>query len=158
MVDAGTLTAMMEAQFDTLYWLSYNLLRSQADAQDAVQQGMLKAWAHRATVRPEHLRAWLARIVINECHNIHRHRQRVAPSDTVAPAQAFAAPDLDVQAAIAALPERLRIPFLLKYLGGYAEKEIAHTLRVPQSTVKNRLHRARGLLRQALADTEVDFQ
>lgn len=157
MIDASTLTQAMTEQFDTLYWISYNILHSQQDAQDAVQQGLLKAWSHRGAARPDKVHAWLARIVINECHNIHRYRKRVAPQETVEPAEGFVSPDVDVSAAIATLPEKLRIPFLLKYLSGYTEREIAQVYKVPVTTVKNRLFKARKLLRQTLSDAEVTF-
>lgn len=156
MIDAAILTEAMTAQLNSLYWISYSILHVQQDAQDAVQQGLLKAWAHRDTARPDQIRAWLTRIVINECRNIQRDRMRHAvplPADTQA--GSYAMPDADVAAAVAALPDRLRIPFLLKYLMDYTEKEIGQTLRMPVHTVKNRLYKARASLREALSEKEV---
>lgn len=157
MIDASILTDLMTQQFDMLYWISYNILHSQQDAQDAVQQGFLNAWAHRHKAWPGKAQAWLTRIVINESHNIYRYRKRVAPQEGIERFGAFAAPDVDVATAIAALPEKLRIPFMLKYLTGYSEREIADVYKVPVSTVKNRLFRARKMLRETLSDTEVTF-
>lgn len=151
MIDATLLTETMTQQLDSLYWISYNILRSRQDAQDAVQQGLLRAWTHRKAARPDQVRAWLARIVVNECRNIQRSRMRQAsPLQTDQPAVS-SMPDTDVSDAIAALPEGLRIPFLLKYLLGYTEKEIGQVLRLPVHTVKNRLFKARALLKEALS-------
>ena len=157
MIDASVLTDVMTKQFDMLYWISYNILHSQQDAQDAVQQGFLNAWAHRRAAQPDRVLAWLTRIVINECHNIHRYRKRVSPQERIEQFGTFASPDVDVSTAIAALPEKLRIPFLLKYLSGYSEREIAQVYQVPVSTVKNRLFKARKILKGTLSDTEVTF-
>lgn len=158
MVDATTFASETQALLSPLYRISYSILRSQADAQDAVQQGLMKAWTHKDRVHPEKFRAWVTRIVINESHNIQRYRMRVSPSDTVETGQPFVSPDIDVMEAILALQENLRIPFLMKYLSCYKEREIAQTLRLPVSTIKNRLARARQLLRETLSDTEVSFE
>ena len=75
-----------------MYRLSMSILRRREDAQDAVQQAMLRAWERRAQAREATFRGWLTRIVINECRNIQRARMRVVPMDELperpAPAQA----------------------------------------------------------------------
>ena len=62
-----------------MYRMSLSMLQHHADAQDAVQQALMKAWARRHTVRTGAEKAWLMRIVINECHNIHRQQNQVQP-------------------------------------------------------------------------------
>lgn len=142
-----------------LYGTAYYMLRSRADAEDAVQQGLMKAWAARDRANPQTFQAWLARIVVNECHNIQRHRMRVVPAETVEPASdAFAAPDPDLLDAVGRLPESLRIPFVLKYLTCLTEAEVARAMRLPASTIKSRLAKARRTLRDTLADWEVSFE
>jgi len=56
--------------------------------------------------------------------------------------------------AVYALPEKLRIPFTLKYVGNYQEREVADILRLPSSTVKSRLARARQSLRIVLVEED----
>lgn len=158
MVDANMFTEESTAMLTTLQRISMSILHAEADAQDAVQQGLLKAWAKRDAAKPEHFRAWLTRIVINECHNIQRHRMRVMPSDAVESPTPFAPPDMDVHAAIQGLDEKYRIPLLLKYYARYTEAEIARALALPQSTVKSRLFKARRFVQTALAEKEVIFQ
>ena len=159
MVSDKALTAQMQLQLEPLYRLSLSILRSQADAQDAVQQGMLRAWEKRRQVSDENkIRAWLARIVINECRNIQRKRMRVFPvADMPEEGPADCMPGGELKAAIAALEEKLRTPLLLHYMEGFSEKEIAAALSIPQTTVKSRLHRARKVLRSELEDAEVRF-
>lgn len=158
MVDRATFMRESDALLTPLLRISMGILRAQADAEDAVQQALMKAWAARDRVSEEKFRPWLTRIVINESRNIQRYRMRVMPSDTIAAERPFQTPDMDVVDAVLGLPEHLRIPFVMKYLARYKETEIASTLRLPASTIKNRLARARGLLRDELTDTEVAFE
>ena len=81
MIDEAMFVREAEAMLPGLYRLSLSILRAQADAQDAVQQGMLRAWERRTQAREETLRGWMTRIVINECRNIQRRRMRVVPAE-----------------------------------------------------------------------------
>lgn len=158
-VSDKALTEMMHQQLEPLYRVSLSILRSQADAQDAVQQGMLRAWERRWQVGDEKkIRAWLTRIVVNECRNIQRKRMRVFPvADMPGEGRKDCMRGGELKAAIAALPEKLRTPLLLHYMEGFGEKEIALILGLPATTVKSRMHRARKALRSELEDAEVRF-
>lgn len=158
MVDAATFTEEATALLRTLYRVSLSILRADADAQDAVQQALMKAWAAKDRAQPDRFRPWLTRIVINESRNIQRRRMRVMPVADIPHQPDVALPDIDVVQAIEDLPEKWRIPFLLKYAGRYTEQEIAGALRLPASTVKSRLYSARQALKQALSDREVMFE
>lgn len=59
-------TGLCREHMPGLYRISMALVRNHADAQDAVQQALMKAWAARDRMRPGAERAWLMRIVINE--------------------------------------------------------------------------------------------
>ena len=136
----------------TLYKIAYGILRSDADARDAVQQALLKAWEKRDTARQDAFRGFLTRILINECRNIQRQRMRVCPADLTQVAIYDESPDYrDLYKALNDLPEALRLAVMLKYLHDYSEKEAARALRIPVTTYKSRLHRARSLLRKQLS-------
>ena len=65
---------------DTLYRVSYSILREACDREDAVQSCLEKAWKKRRALRDErYLKTWLVRILINECYNICRRRAKEAP-------------------------------------------------------------------------------
>lgn len=158
MVDKTTYEEAAQALFPTLYRICMSILHSSADAQDAVQQALMKAWVHRGKIQPEKLRAWITRVLINECRDIQRHRMRVTPVEEMMDAAApYIPPDSDLLEAVDALPEALRIPFVLKYSESYTEKEIAETLRLSIPAVKNRLFRARKTLQKSL-NAEVTFE
>ena len=159
MVDSSLFLQESEAMLAQLYATAYHILLSKADAEDAVQQGLMKAWTAKNSVQEGRFKGWLARIVVNECRNIQRHRMRIVPSETIEQAQsAFTPPDLDLADAIRRLPDAIRIPFLLKYQLCLTEDEVAFSMRLPKSTIKSRLSKARETLRTALADREVSFE
>lgn len=158
MIHDRAFIAETQALLPGLYRLSMSILHAHADAQDAVQSALLRAWERREQARPLQFRGWLTRIVINECRNIQRQRMRVFPAaDVQREEEAFVPEDGDLAQAIDGLPEKLRTPLLLRYMEGYAEREIAAALGVPVTTVKNRLFRARKALRATLGE-EVELQ
>jgi RNA polymerase sigma-70 factor, ECF subfamily len=71
------------------------------------------------------------------------------PEPSTNPAQ-----DVDVRELIAALPPKLRDPFLLHYYAGFGVKEIAALVKRPEGTVKADLYHARARLKEALAERE----
>lgn len=158
MIDDRAFAGEVSEQLLALYRLSYSILRSRADAQDAVQQGLLRAWERRAQASPQTFRGWLTRIVINECHNIQRRRMRVFPVGEMPEGEQAPQENERLAEAIDALPERLRTPLLMRYMEDYSEREIAAALGVPATTVKNRLFRARKALKKYLGHSEVTFE
>ena len=143
------------ALFPTLYRLGMSILNAGPDAQDAVQQSLMKAWAARERVRPETFRPFLTRIVINECRNIQRQRRRMTPVESIDPGgEAYIPEDTGLKAAIDALPEKLRTPLLMHYMENYKEGEVAAALHISHAAVRHRLFRARRALGAMLSDRE----
>jgi len=159
MVDESMYLRETEESLVRLYQVAFSILHSHQDAEDAVQQGMLKAWAARSRARVQTLRPWLMRIVVNECRNIQRYRMRVVLSEELRMgSESFTPPDLDLWNAVQGLPDSLRLPFAMKYVAQFTEREVAHAMRLPVSTIKNRLAKAKKNLRAVLAEWEVSFE
>lgn len=150
-MDETTYIAVSEQYMPSLYRAAYSIVQNRHDAEDAVQQALLNAWKGREKARDGAERAWMMRIVINECYTILRKRQRSIPTDQV-PETPVQQADNALYEAISALPENLRTPFLLKYMEGMTEKEVAAALRLPLPSVKNRLFRARKKLQKELQE------
>ncbi len=146
-------TARILAMQDTLYRVSYSLLPVRlCDREDAVQACIEKAWRQRDRLREDaYLETWMIRILINECKMLLRKRRRELLTDKVANAQAPpASSNLELHDLLLALPERLRLPAVLYYVEDKDLAEIARVLRVPEGTVKSRLHSARRMLKDEL--------
>lgn len=157
MVDRQEYEQVSTELLPTLYKIGYSILRSTSDTQDAVQQALMKAWEKRDTAKAGAYRAFLTRILINECRNIQRYRMRVFPAELSYIPADTPHDYREMYAAIDQLPEELRLPLILKYLYDHSEKEAAKVLGIPVTTFKNRLHRARKAMRKLL-DREVVFE
>ncbi len=135
----------------TLYRVAVSILRSSFDAQDAVQEALIKAWDARERCRMESFSPYLTRILINECRNIQRHRMRQTPVESlpeeIAPPNEI---DLDLKDALDSLPDSLRLPILLKYMEGWNDAMIAKSLGITKLAVRLRLTRARKALKAIL--------
>ena len=134
---------------DTLYRVSYSILRDKYDREDAVQSCLEKAWKKRKTLRDErYLKTWLIRILINECYNVHRHRRELPqeiPERTAPPGA-----DPILHDALMCLPENVRTPIVLHYMEGYSIRDIASILGITENRVTERMYRARRKLEEAL--------
>ena len=140
----------------TLYRTANSILRNDHDSLDAVQNALTKAWARRNAVDPPKFRAWLTRIVINECYSMRRRTKRETLTEVVDLIADLQPPDPSLRDALDTLPDTLRLTILLHYMEGFTLKEIAGMLRMPSGTVKWRLSRARKLLKDELTEKGVE--
>ena len=148
-----------------LYTVAYRLTGNHEDAQDLVQDVLIRVERGLATYRPGSLEGWLSRITTNAFLDRVRARKRrpvdALPDDPerVLPTSAAAdealadtrLPD-EVQAALLALPEDYRAAVVLCDVVGFSYQEIADSLDLPVGTVRSRIHRGRGRLREVLVD------
>lgn len=133
-----------------LYYVSYGLLPNKEDQEDAVQECIHKALKKRETLRDDqYFKTWITRILINECYNILRRRKREIPSEEIAIVAPQTA-NYGLFESVMELEEKLRVPIILHYLEGYTTREVAKILRAPESTIKSRLAKARGMLSQMI--------
>jgi RNA polymerase sigma-70 factor, ECF subfamily len=159
---------------DQLYGGARRLTRNRADAEDLVQDTMLKAYTGFRSFRQEtHLKAWLFRIMHNTWINdYHKTRRRPIEHLTAqisdwqctadphglveyrsAEVEALEAlPDGKTIQALDALPSNLRVAVYYADVCGYRYQEIAEIMDIPIGTVMSRLHRARHRLRMLLGD------
>jgi RNA polymerase sigma-70 factor, ECF subfamily len=145
---------------DPLFSGALHLTRNRHDAEDLVQETMLRAYARFDTFQDgTNVKAWLYRILqntwIDQCRKKSRRPTEVLawdwPSNGSTDVAALeSVPDVAVKAALMALPEESRIAVYYADVEGFSYKEIAAILGVPVGTVTSRLHRGRQRLRAAL--------
>ena len=125
------------------------VLDSDADAQDAVGEALLRAWQAFDRLRdPAAAKPWLLKIAVNCARAQLRRARPVLPLEEAAGAAAPAEEPLGLWELVRALPEDQRLAVTLYYYDGLSVGEIARVLGVPQGTVKSRLARGRDRLRE----------
>ena len=161
-----------------MYAAALRYTKDPHDAQDLVQDTYAKAFVSFHQFEPgTNLKAWMYRILSTTFINNYRKDQRRPQisdgeledwqihdasshtSDQGRSAEDVALDgivDLDVRAALAAMPEDFRMAVYLADVEGFSYKEIAEIVGAPAGTVMSRLHRGRKLLRASLAEYAKD--
>ncbi len=171
--EAAAFEVLMRRHNQLLFRTARAILTSDAEAEDAVQEGWLRAWRALPTFRAEsRLSTWLVRIVRNEAlGRLRRTSAQVIPLEA-----AMLSPDARTQAALTEdpargpepellrtqirklmearidlLPEAYRSVFMLRAVEEMCVEDVAAALEIPEATVRSRFFRARSLLREGLA-------
>jgi RNA polymerase sigma-70 factor, ECF subfamily len=160
--DTRAFEQLVEPHREIAFRVAYLITRNAADAEDAAQEALLKAWRSLGRFRPgAPLRPWLLRITANEARNRRRGEGRreglVLRAATASPGEAAPSPEEAAVAAderrrlldsLARLPEGSRLVLQCRYLLGMSEEEVAAALGVRRGTVKSRSARALERLRE----------
>jgi RNA polymerase sigma-70 factor (ECF subfamily) len=172
--DAPAFECIMRRHNRLLFRTARSILKTDEEAEDALQEAYLRAWRAMGSFRDDaQLSTWLVRIVINEA--LGRLRRRGAQ---VIPLDSATAPDLDaepestvaddpdrqperlamreelrrlMERRIDRLPEAYRTVFMLRAVEEMSVTETAEALALPEATVRTRFFRARSLLRESLS-------
>ena len=133
--------------------VAYSQLNNRTEAEDAVQEVLLK-YMEKAPVfqSEEHEKAWLLRVTVNHCKNHLASAWFRKRADLDEGIPALDNEELEVVSAVAALPAKYRAVVHLYYFEGYSTKEIAEILHSRPNTVSSRLSRGRALLAKALKE------
>ncbi len=171
--DDAAFEAIMRRHNRLLFRTARSILKSEVEAEDALQEAYLKAWRVLGSFRFDaRLSTWLVRIVANEAlGRLRRSGAQVIPLD-----MAVNSLEPEVQAALTGdpvqepehiavraqlrklmearidlLPEAFRTVFMLRAVEEMSVDEVAQALGIPEATVRTRFFRARSLLRESLA-------
>jgi RNA polymerase sigma-70 factor (ECF subfamily) len=159
--DSEAFGELVRRHRDRLWAVALRTLGDPDDAADAVQDALINAFRRARTFRGESaVTTWLHRIVVNACLDRIRYaaaRPAVPWADDLDPPSVASDPArqatarLDVEAALATLPDEQRVALVLVDMEGYPVAEVAQLLSCPVGTVKSRCARARARLLPLLA-------
>ena len=168
---------LVRAHADRCYAIALRVLGNPHDAEEVAQDALVRAYRalagyEQARIRDIRLRPWLATIVVNQCRNrLRRGRPATTPLDGLAeigrepaaPAEhgpvAVAEQSAEreqLARLLAALPERYRVPVVLRHVDDLSYAELAEVLGRPEGTVKAQVHRGLAMLRTAVAQAGLE--
>jgi RNA polymerase sigma-70 factor, ECF subfamily len=154
--DREAFEMIIRAHSRTLFAIAYGILQSREEAEDVVQDSLVKAWKTRWRVRnPEKFPAWLATIARHKSHDVFRKRRTVPlPEQLTEPIEPEPTntPALDQQlhSALAALPELHRAALTLRYFEEMDYRTIENTLGLSNGALRGILGRALASMRKQL--------
>jgi RNA polymerase sigma-70 factor (ECF subfamily) len=161
------LESLVAAYSGMAFRIAYSILRNHHDAEDAVQECFLRVWKHKDRLyEVRNAKTWVARIAWATALDRRSGRARVsAHEDAFEPEMLLeliaAGPSTEevlahkqlirlMEQMISALPEDLRYPLQLSTVQELNSAEIAEILKIPESSVRTRLMRARQRLKEKL--------
>jgi RNA polymerase sigma-70 factor (ECF subfamily) len=155
-----------EQVFPSLYGTALRLTRSREDAEDLIQEAVVRAYEAFGRFDGTNFKAWMLRILTNLYINRYRQRRRgpsfgslddelvmePAGDEELNPERLLLDGMLgqEVEEALARLPNEFRIAVLLSDIEGMSYQEVADATSVPIGTVRSRLARGRTMLRKQL--------
>ena len=176
--DLEAFNLLIDRYQDLLFRIALRILGDEDNAADAAQMAWISAFRNISGFRGEHLRTWLARVVVNTCYDEIRRRNRrhevpLLPVNTEEDEMetpfwlADPAPGVEesvdarefeqtVHACLQSLTPVYRTMLVMVDIEGFSYEEAAIAARVPLGTVRSRLARARLALRKLLRET-TDF-
>jgi RNA polymerase sigma-70 factor (ECF subfamily) len=173
----GTFETLVRAHVDRCHAIALRVLGNPHDAEEVTQDALVRAYRALAGYPPDRvrdlrLRPWLATIVVNLCRNrLRRARVSVASLepmleagfDPAIPSAESPARLLDraiasehLAALLADLPDRYRIPVVLRHVDDLSYAELAEILGRPEGTLKAQVHRGLAMLRAAATETGLE--
>jgi RNA polymerase sigma-70 factor (ECF subfamily) len=158
--DARAFEALYRGTVERIYALCLRMCADADEAAELVQDAYVRAWQKLGSFRGDSLfTTWLHRLTVNLILQDRRTKGRRRARETLhgdlerfgqAACSAMPGTRVDLERAIAGLPEKAREVLVLRDVQGYKYDEIAQMTGVSLGTVKAQIHRARGLVKEAL--------
>lgn len=152
--DEAAFYEIITAQKRRLYRIAYSYLHNEADALEALQEAVCRAWSKSGSLRdPDLFVPWLIRILIHCCVDEQKRRRRVVPYEKIDrpdPSVMVSDSKVDLERALEKMKPKYRHVLMLRYYEDMTVAEIARVLDCPEGTVKTRLHQALKQLKRSI--------
>lgn len=152
--DEQAFLQLMKLHKNALYRTAFAFLKNEHDAIEAMQEVTFRAYQKIHTVKePTYMKTWLIRIMINYCQDQLKKKKRFTSNEMLAEIGTSSDDSkLEIEEAIASLSNAEQQLIFLKYYQNTKIKEIAELEKIPEGTVKSRLHKALKSLRNFLTE------
>lgn len=149
-LSAENIENLVHTYGDVLYRLCYVILKSESDAEDIVQETIVKYIEKKPSLKDyEHTKAWLITVAKNKCKDMLRYKQKHAHIDIDNMREVpVPSSEIGILEILMTLPEKFCIVLMLYYVEKYKIEEIARIVGKTPSAVKMRLQKGRKLLRE----------
>jgi RNA polymerase sigma factor (sigma-70 family) len=140
-----------------MYRVSRTILSRDEDCADAMQEAIMKAFQSIHTLRePRYFKTWLIRILLNECHQLHRKRKNLISIDELAEplSKETGYEKIEIEQLLDVLPSEEKQLLKLFYIEDLSIRDLALILSIPENTVKTKLRRAREKVKKTLTEDE----
>lgn len=154
------LTDLIIAEKEKFYRLAFTYVKNKEDALDIVQESIHKALKSVHNLeRPEGLKSWFYRIVVNTSLDLLRKQKREISVDEetlefVSPNSNDTYENIDLTRGLDQLPPKYRVIIILKFFEDLTLREISEILHENENTIKTRLYRALKILRIQIEDQD----
>jgi len=146
-----------------IYNVIYNMINDREEINDIAQEVFIKIYRSLDKYNPEYkFSTWSVKIATNYCLDILRKKKvdQISIDEVIGVSGNIGTPEEDylkkekrerINYELSKLPDKYRIPLILFHKNGFSYEEISQVLNEPMSIIKNRLYRARLMLRKALS-------
>jgi len=144
---------LLELYRDSMYRVAYSYMQNEHDANDALQEMTYQCLKNIHKVQtPQYFKTWLVRIVINTCLMMKRQQKRIVVTDNLEEQPQQMAELFELNDVITKLPVEQQELIHLKYFKDLKNSDIATLQKIPEGTVKSRLHKTLKKLRHLLGE------
>jgi RNA polymerase sigma-70 factor (ECF subfamily) len=145
----------VEEKKHAMYRVALLMLRSDADAQDAVSEAVEATWRNFGKLRSEKaLPSYLIRSAINASHGVLRRRRREVATEDFELCLKPSAQETPVWMYLGALKQKYRLPLMLRFAENMSDAEIAAALRLPRGTISSQIARGLKILKEQIEKEE----
>ena len=165
--DVDAFNRLVLTHQDSVYGFSYRMLGNSADADDATQETFISAWQHIGALRGTAFKSWVMRIARNKCYDVMRkgarrrevtvdddesHLADTLPSGDASPSDQVLSAEMReaIQRCVRRLGQDQRAVVVLVDVMHYSYDQAADAVGASIGTVKSRLNRGRGRVRDCL--------